>query len=280
MSHARRLVVVTVLMLLLEATMVHLIAQEGPPPSGRPGGRNNIRDFLGLGPAPDPVAAERGQKLYTPSCAFCHGEKGRGADGPSLVRSQLVLHDEKGELIGPVLLQGRPDKGMPPFPSLTEEQRYDIAQFLHMQVELAANRGTYRRLNVVTGDAKKGETYFNGAGRCSSCHSPNGDLARLGGKYPADQLQTRFLWPASGGEGSRKATVTLPSGQSFSGRIKHLDDFTVSIYDASGDYHSWSREDDGVKVEVEDRLAAHRRLLDQYTDADMHNLLAYLVTLK
>src|SRR6185503_6418937 len=124
-----------------------------------------------------------------------------------------------------------------------------------MQVELAANRGTYRRLNVVTGDAKKGETYFNGAGHCNTCHSTAGDLAHIGSKYAADQLQTRFLWPASGGEGSRKATVTLPSGQSFSGRIKHLDDFTVSIYDASGDYHSWSREDDGVKVEVEDRLA-------------------------
>src|SRR5258705_10852559 len=142
-----KLCIVAALMTCLAATVVHLSAQEAPPPSGRGdrpgGGRNNIREFLGLGPAPDPVAAERGQKLYAPNCAFCHGEKGRGADGPSLVRSQLVLHDEKGEAIGPLLLKGRPDKGMPPFPSLTEAQRYDIAQFLHMQVELAANRGTY-----------------------------------------------------------------------------------------------------------------------------------------
>ena len=280
MYHPRKLFVVVVLMLLLSATVEHLSAQEGPPPSGRPGGRNNIRDFLGLGPAPDPVAAERGQKLYASNCAFCHGEKGRGADGPSLVRSQLVLHDEKGELIGPVLLRGRPDKGMPPFPSLTEEQQYDIAQFLHMQVELAANRGTYKRLNVVTGDAKKGEAYFNGGGRCNTCHSPTGDLAHIGGKYPADQLQTKFLWPASGGDGVRRVTVTLPSGQSFSGRIKRLDDFYVSMYDSSGNYHSWPREDDKLRVEVEDRLAAHRQLLDQYADSDIHNLLAYLVTLK
>ncbi len=280
MYHPRKLCIVAILMLLLAATVVHLSAQEGPPPASRAGGRINIREFLGLGPAPDPVAAERGQKLYATNCAFCHGEKGRGAEGQSLVRSQLVLHDEKGEVIGPILLKGRPDKGMPPFPSLTEAQRYDIAQFLHMQVELAANRGTYRRLNVVTGDAKKGEAYFNGAGRCTTCHSPTGDLAHIGSKYPADQLQTRFLWPGSGGEGSRRVTVTLPSGQAFSGRIKHLDDFNVSIYDSSGNYHSWSREDDKVRVEVEDRLAAHRQLLDQYTDADMHNLLAYLVTLK
>ena len=283
MYHLRKLCIGAVLMLLLAATVVHLSAQEGPPPAvrgDRPGGRGNIREFLGLGPAPDPVAAERGQKLYAPNCAFCHGEKGRGAAGPSLVRSQLVLHDEKGEVIGPILLKGRPDKGMPSFPSLTEAQRYDIAQFLHMQVELAANRGTYKRLNIVTGDAKRGEAYFSGAGRCNTCHSPTGDLAQIGSKYPADQLQTRFLWPASGGDGARKVTVTLPSGQAFSGRIKQLDDFYVSMYDSSGNYHSWSREDDKVRVEVEDRLTAHRQLLDQYTDADMHNLLAYLVTLK
>ena len=278
MHHPRKLFLVAVLMLLVAATLEHLIAQEGPPPSGRPGARNNIREFLGLGPAPDPVAAERGQKLYAPNCAFCHGEKGRGADGPSLVRSPLVLHDEKGELVGPLLLNGRPDKGMPPFPSLTEAQRYDISQFLHMQVELAANRGTYKRLNLVTGDVKKGEAYFNGAGRCNTCHSTTGDLAHISSKYPADQLQTKFLWPASGGDGARRVTVTLPSGQSLSGRVKRLDDFYVSMYDSSGNYHSFSREE--VTVEVEDRLAAHRQLLDQYSDPDIHNLLAYLVTLK
>ena len=281
MYRPRKLRIFAALTCLLAATVVHLSAQEGPPPSSRPGGgRNNIREFLGLGPAPDPVAAERGQKLYAPNCAFCHGEKGRGADGPSLVRSQLVLHDEKGEVIGPLLLKGRSDKGMPAFPSLTEEQRYDIAQFLHMQVELAANRGTYKRLNVVTGDARKGAMYFNGSGRCNTCHSPAGDLAHIGSKYPADQLQTRFLWPVSGGDGARRVTVTLPSGQAFSGRVRHLDDFVVSIFDSSGVYHSWSREDGNVRVEVEDRLVAHRQLLDQYADADVHNILAYLVTLK
>ena len=279
MYHSRKLCAVALLTFLIMVAAVHLSAQEGPPPS-RQGGRNNIREFLGLGPAPDPVAAERGQKLYAPNCAFCHGEKGRGASGPSLVRSQLVLHDDKGEVIGSILVKGRPDKGMPPFPSLTDAERYDIAQFLHMQVELAANRGTYKRLDVVTGDAKKGETYFNGAGRCNTCHSASGDLAHVGSKYPADQLQTRFLWPASGGEGARRVTVTLPSGESFSGRVKHLDDFNISIYDSSGNYHSWSRQDDRVRVEVEDRLVGHRELLDLYTDADIHNLLAYLVTLK
>jgi cytochrome c oxidase cbb3-type subunit 3 len=269
--------------------LLPLAAQEGPPAEGGGGrggrgGRGNIRDFLGLGPAPDAAAAERGAKLYAPNCAFCHGDKARGAEGPNLIRSALVLHDEKGELIGPLLVQGRLDKGMPAFPGLTEAQRYDVAQFLHLQVELAANRGTYKRLNIVTGDAKKGEEYFNSTGRCHTCHSATGDLAHIASRFQQpDQLQNRFVWPGGGGFGgpaarAPKVTVTLPSGQAIAGTLKRLDDFNVSLYDAAGNYHAWSRE--SVKVDVDDRFKGHRELLPQYTDADMHNLTAYLVTLK
>jgi mono/diheme cytochrome c family protein len=255
-----------------------LAAQE--PPAGGRGGRGALRDFLGLGPAPDAAAAERGAKLYGPNCGFCHGEKANGASGPDLVRSSLVLHDEKGELIAPVLKEGRPDKGMPAFGSMTAEQLSDIAQFLHMRVELTANRGTYRSLNIVTGDAKKGEQYFNGSGGCAGCHSPTGDLAKIAGRMAPDQLQNRFLWPSGGrGPGNRKVTVTLASGEKVEGALARIDDFTVDLTDAAGARRSFPR-DASVKVDVEDRLVAHRALLDRYTDADIHNLTAYLVTLK
>lgn len=256
-----------------------LMAQEDLPPAGR-GGRGNTRDFLGLGPAPDAAAASRGEKLYAPNCAFCHGEKARGAEGPNLVRSPVVLHDEKGELIGSAVSKGFPDKGMPAFSNFTEAQLSDIAQYLHMQVELVANRGIYKRLNVVTGDPKAGEAYFNGAGGCTACHSVTGDLAHIGSKYAAEQLQTRFVWPAGRGGGGRgeKVTVTLPSGEAIMGTLKAMDDVNLSMYDASGRYRSWPRE--GLKVSMEDRLAGHRKLLDKYTDADMHNLTAYLARLK
>ena len=265
-----------------------LCAQEDIPAAGRGGGRGgrgNTRDFLGLGPPPDAAAAARGEKLYAPNCAFCHGEKARGGEGPNLVRSVIVLHDEKGESIGPAILKGFPERGMPAFPNFAEGQLYDIAQFLHLQVELVANRGLYKRLNVVTGDAQAGEAYFNGAGGCKGCHSVSGDLAHVANKYPPEQLQTRFVWPGGGGFGAgagrgapQKVTVTLPSGQSVSGVVKQMDDVNLSIFDAAGNYHSWPRE--GVKVELEDRLVGHRQLLEKYTDADMHNLTAYLVTLK
>jgi len=277
---------------LLAAAVLPLLAQEDRPPAagrgagrGPAGGRGSTREFLGLGPAPDAAAAARGEKLYVPSCGFCHGDKARGAAGPNLVRSEVVLHDEKGELIGPVISQGRPDRGMPAFAQFTKDQLYDIAQFLHMQVELVANRGIYKHLNVVTGDAKAGEAYFNGAGGCHNCHSPTGDLAHIGSRYQPEQLQTRFIWPGpgifGGGRGPaspQKVTVTLPSGASFTGTLKRQDDFDISMYDAQGNYHSWPR--DSVKIQLEDKLAGHRDLLPKYTDRDMHDLTAYLVTLK
>ncbi|SPE42136.1 Cytochrome c, class I [Candidatus Sulfopaludibacter sp. SbA3] len=252
------------------------------PPAGRGGGRGgrgSTRDFLGLGPPPDVAAAARGEKLFAPNCAFCHGEKARGASGPNLVRSTLVLHDEKGELVGPAIAKGFPDKGMPGFPNFTAPELADISQYLHLQVELVANRGTYKRLNVVTGNASAGEAYFNGVGGCKPCHSVTGDLAHIGSRYEPDQLQNRFVWPAGGRGGVRqKVTVTVPGGQSITGTVRRMDDFDISITDSAGNYHSWRRE--SVKVELEDRLVGHRRLLDKYTDADMHNLTAYLVTLK
>lgn len=271
------------LILPLAAELPGFRAQDPPAGQGeRRGG--SIREFLGLGPPPDPAAANRGAPLYAANCAFCHGPKARGAEGPNLLRSVVVLHDEAGNQVGPYLIKGNPDKGMPAFSKLTESQTYDIAQFLHLQVELAANRGTYKRLNVVTGNAQQGEAWFNGEGKCSTCHSVTGDLAKIGSKYPPDAVQNRFLWPGGGGFGAptraRKATVTLPNGQKITGTIKRLDDFNISLYDAAGDFHSWPRETGKIKVEVEDPLKAHRELLDRYTDEIMHNLTAYLMTLK
>jgi len=265
-------------------SVVGTFSLPGQTPAARGPGRANTREFLGLGPAPDAVAAERGEKLYGPNCGFCHGAKANGAEGPDLVRSPLVLHDEKAELIGPVIRQGRADKGMPAFAGFTDPQLYDIAQFLHMRVELAVNRGLYKVQNIITGNAKAGANYFSGPGRCIECHSATGDLAHVGTKFQPSDLQQAFLYPTargfqSSGPKMSKVTVTLPSGEVISGALKRLDDFNVSLYDAAGNYHSYAVGPD-LKVEVEDKLAGHRELLKHYTDADMHNVTAYLATLK
>jgi cytochrome c oxidase cbb3-type subunit III len=235
------------------------------------------REFLGLGRMPDAKMAAEGAKIFGSTCGFCHGQNARGASAPDLLRSPVVLDDNQGELLGQTVHQGRPAKGMPAFPSLTTEQVRDLAEYLHLQVELAANRGTYKALNVVTGNAKAGEAYFNGAGKCSTCHSVSGDLAHIASKTSPPDLQQAFLYPAK--PSTTKVTVTLRDGTRINGTLKHLDDFYVSLYDAEGSYHSIPLEK-GVTVEVEDKLLFHRQMLDKYTNQQMHDLTAYLVTLK
>ncbi|MBV9157669.1 MAG: c-type cytochrome [Acidobacteriaceae bacterium] len=256
-------------------------------------GRNqeNTQNFFGLGAAPDPVSAARGQTTFVTNCAFCHGTNANGgATGPDLVRSVLVLHDEgTGTQIGPVILNGRPDKGMPKF-SFNAMQIKDIAQFLLARSQATANRMEYKILNVITGDPKAGAAYFSS--HCASCHSATGDLAHIAAKYDAATLQSRFLYPVTRSypgtpgplpdpKGQTTVTVTLPSGQSYSGTLEHRDDFSIALSDSSGEYHSWLLdENNGLKIDIHDPLKGHEELLKQYTDADMHNLLAYLETLK
>jgi len=242
--------------------------------------QRNMREFLGLGPPPDAAAAKLGEPLYKQNCAACHGENARGGEGPNLVRSPLVLHDEKGEEIGPVVKNGRPQAGMPPFAALKPDEIYQIAEYLHVQVENAANRGVYNTLYAsqrgqTSGDVKQGEAFFQS--NCSGCHSATGDLAKIGTKYPqAAGMQSRFIWPASREPG--RVTVKTPQGESVTGTIVRLDDFDVALTDSSGAYREWPR--DKVEVEVEDKLAGHRALLPKYKDSDLHNVTAYLLTLK
>jgi len=255
-----------------------LVAQSPPAAAPRAGGNMLISRAV-----PDPAAVERGQKIFVGNCGFCHGTTAQGGDsGPDLVRSALALDDERGDKIGPVIEQGRPGKGMPAF-RLPVDQIQDIAAFLRSRQQAAIDRNAYSILNIVTGDREKGREYFNGAGRCHSCHSPTGDLAGIAKKYDAVTLQSRFLYPRQRPGDPQpvrsQVTVTLGSGQSFSGTLEYLDDFNVALRDGSGEYRSFTR-DAHVKVEVHDPLAAHAELLKKYSDADMHNLLAYLVTLK
>jgi cytochrome c oxidase cbb3-type subunit 3 len=224
------------------------------------------------------AAAERGRKQFEQSCAFCHGADATGARGPDLVRSPLVAHDVKGEQIGQVIRQGRPDKGMPAMP-LNDAQIQDVAAFLHARTAESIGSARvpkeYPIEKLLTGNAEAGKTFFSGAGGCDKCHSPSGDLAGVAGKLSPMELEARMLYP--GGK-HRTAVVTLRSGDEVKGSVEHADDFVIALRDENGWYRSFRR--DSVKVELQDKLAAHRELLGKLTQADVHNLFAYLETLK
>jgi cytochrome c oxidase cbb3-type subunit 3 len=228
--------------------------------------------------------ADRGARSFAGACGFCHGNDASGSRAPDLIRSPITAHDVNGDLLGPVIRQGRVDKGMPAFPGLAAGQVADMVAFLHAQQTAALHTNRvprdYPLEKLLTGNAAKGKAYFDGAGGCKTCHSPTGDLAKVAGKYSPLDLQSKFLYPA-GARTQRSvvmAAVTLASGEKVTGKVARVDDFEIAIRDKEGWFHSWNRQD--VKVEINDPLKPHRDLLTKYTDADIHDVFAYLETLK
>lgn len=270
-------------------------AQQAPPPApGRTGGPPPGRiGGAGIGAYPqrevtDPAAVERGRAAYGTYCTFCHGQDLRGGDGgPSILRSAVVLDDKDGELIGPVVLNGRPDKGMPKF-ALSEAQIRDVAAFMHSFRVNGYDAARNRPATIVVGNAAAGEAFFKQ--RCASCHTGARELRGIATRIDNPRtLQQLWLMPDSGGGRGApppanstppRVIVTTAAGEKVEGEVERLDDFTVAVRRDDGSRRSWRIVNGSPRVEVIDTLRGHRDLLPTYSDSDIHNVTAYLVTLK
>lgn len=270
----------------LSLALIPLAAQQPPGRGGRgaESGVERLRAF-------DPAAVERGRGVFGEKCGSCHRPNARGGQGFSgadLIRSVLVLQDAGGRQIGEYLQSGHPDKTRPPI-AVTPAEVSDIATFLHREITYAAERTNYQLQYVMTGNPAAGEAYFNGTGGCSRCHSATGDLKGIGSRYDGPRLQALIVFGTiGGGRGrgetptriARTATVTLPSGETFSGILVRLTDFDVTIRNDAGRTMTWLRSGSMPRVQVTDPLQGHIDRLAEYMDADIHNLAAYLATLK
>jgi len=233
-------------------------------------------------PAPKTYPAalvQQGAALFRQNCSFCHGRgAGGGESGPDLTRSKLVTADVDGDKIGPVVRNGRPDKGMPHF-DLSEDQIASLTAFIHTRQNDALTKTGGRKgvdtADLQTGNVEDGKQYFNGPGGCANCHSPTGDLSGIASRFQGLDLEKRMLYPK---HAKSKVTVTLASGQTVQGTLEYLDEFTVGLVDSAGSYRSWRTRD--VQYKVDDSLKAHVELFSKYTDDDVHNLMAYLQTLR
>jgi len=283
-------------------TAATLGAQQAPapaPPAAAPAPAHPPAPADPDAPRYDPAAVERGKALQTAQCGFCHGSNARGGQqGPDLTRSEVVQSDENGKQLGAFLKVGRPEKGMPKF-DLPETDVLDLATFLHATIDAVSNRGRYQILNILVGDPKKGAAFFAGTGKCSSCHSPTGDLQGVASRY-ADPvvLQGRIAMPR--GRRRRgppqpgqadvppyleptavKATVTTAAGETFTGPLMLLTDFDVTVYDAARKGpRTWLRRDGSPRVVLTDPLQAHIDMWRRWTDSDLHDMTAFLATLK
>jgi cytochrome c oxidase cbb3-type subunit III len=217
--------------------------------------------------------------VFRQHCSFCHGrDAGGGESGPDLTRSKLVTQDVDGEKIGAVVRNGRPDKGMPRF-DLSVQEIASLTAFIHTQQHNALTRKGGRKgvdvADLQTGSAEAGKQYFEGAGGCATCHSATGDLAGIASRYRGLELEEQMLYPR---QAKSKVAVTLASGETITGALAYLDEFTVGLTDPTGVYRSWRISD--VQYKVDAPVNAHADLLSKYTDADIHDLMAYLQTLR
>jgi len=229
---------------------------------------------------------QKGQSLFATQCAFCHGRDAAGGEtGPDLTSSELVEKDVNGSEIVPVVRSGRIDKGMPPF-NLSDTDLAAVVAFIHDQkTKMDAHAGRRRTVlaeDLQTGNAEEGRQYFNGPGGCAKCHSPTGDLAAVASRFRGLALLERMLYPwgrrAGPSSSPATVTVTLPSGEIVSGKLAYRDEFVIGLVDSSGWYRSWFRSN--VKFRVDNPLEAHGEQLGKYTEETVHNVLAYLQTLR
>lgn len=222
---------------------------------------------------------ESGGALFQQQCAFCHGrDAGGGESGPDLTRSKLVAGDKDGDAIAAVIKNGRLDKGMPKF-TLGDAEIANLTAFVHSQQDKSmsetGNRKGVDPSDLQTGNLDAGKQYFNGAGGCSKCHTPTGDLAGVATRYEGLKLEQQMLYPRNA---KAKVSVTPRKGQPVSGTLAFKDEFTIALTDSNGMYHSWHTKD--VTYKIDNPVEAHVEQFSKYTDADIHNLMAYIQTLR
>jgi cytochrome c oxidase cbb3-type subunit 3 len=231
---------------------------------------------------------QAGETRFVSQCGFCHGrDAGGGESGPDLTRSTLVAEDVRGDKLTAVIRQGRPDKGMPGS-NLSDSDIAAIVAFIHDTKTKAETLGGGRRSVAVedlqTGNVEAGRRYFNGAGGCAKCHSvTNGDFAKIGSRYEGLALLQRLLYPGSGRDAGPAparptATVRTRDGQVATGKVIQYDEFTIVIVDNDGWTRSWPAKQ--VRVDLDNPLQAHVEQLSKYSDKDMHDVFAYLQSLK
>ena len=258
--------------------------------AGRGGGVGGGGGRVGRFKVYSAEAVERGLPLYNSNCGYCHGDRGKGGKaGPDLIASTITLHDEDGVQLAEFVHGAQHSKTAKV--EASEAQMADIAAYLHSRIIYASGRGDIHIDEVLVGNAQAGQQYFNGAGGCTKCHSVTSDLKGIGGKYDPVALQDHVVMPRTGRGGFGRgggapnptapyAVVTLPSGEKIQGQPVLNTDFYVTLRLADGSTKTWAREKGIPKVDIVDPLQAHVEIMQHLTDTDMHNLTAYLATLK
>ena len=314
------------------ALWVAAVAVQAQAPAGQAGGRGGRGGGAAGGQAPatsllmphqpapvDLAAHDAGRLVWQAQCVNCHGGQARGPEeGPNIIRAETTNYDRTnkvaGAVLGPFLKKGHPTMTGKPSATLTDAEIVQLANFLRQRVnETMRGSPTYAMLpeNILTGDAKAGQAFFNGEGGCTKCHTSTSlSLAGIASRITSPQtLQARVVYPAPagfgaarGGRGGRgaavaappaanptgptpphplavKVTITPPTGAPISGTLIEQDAFFIVVSDDKGVQRT-VRKVPGVKIVTTNPMQWHVDFVDRITDKQMHDLTAYLWSLK
>jgi cytochrome c oxidase cbb3-type subunit III len=281
----------------------------GGPPQGAPPPVTQIS----RSPVVDQDAHDRGRVLWASHCIDCHGSQARGSDtGPNIIRTKTANFDrtaaKAGSVLGPFLKAGHPTQSKKPSASFTDEEVVALANFLRQRVnDTMRGSAVFTAGDILVGDATAGEAYFHGDGGCARCHNAAANpLAGIATRIPVPvDLQQRMLFPGAAGRGrggrgraggaappsaspataapadrnAIRVSIAAPAGPPASGVLVEESDFYITLRDAEGAIHT-VRRTPGMRVTKTNPLQAHIDLLDRITDKQIHDVVAYLETLK
>jgi putative heme-binding domain-containing protein len=229
--------------------------------------------------APNPLAGKpeaiaAGEKLYGTRCAGCHGKGGKGAEGPNLHRSRVVVISPPARLFE-VIRNGIPGSEMPPFIG-EDEKVWQVVSYIHSITR--PGQGP-----PVPGDADAGRKVFKASG-CIKCHIVEGaggalgpDLSSIALQSSSEAIRESVLKPGEKiTEGFHAIRITTKSGKQIQGVLKNQDNFSVQILTHDGSPMGLlMSEIASLQVERRQSLMPedHAKKL---SEADLQNLLAFL----
>jgi mono/diheme cytochrome c family protein len=243
-------------------------------------------------PPVDQEAHDRGRALWARECVNCHGTQARGSEnGPNIIRTRTVNFDRSsptpGSVLGPFLSKGHETQSGRASASFSSDEVAALANFLRQRVnDTMRGSPVFTVGDILIGNPAAGKAFFFGGGKCAECHNettnnlaPGAGTPGIGARIPRPvDLQQRMLFPTAI-RGRETVTVTQRGETAVAGTLVEQSDFFVTLRLADGTL-STVRRTPQMKVVISNPLQAHIDLLEVITDAQMHDVVAYLEALK
>ena len=231
------------------------------------------------------AGADRGAALFRPACGFCHGAEGGGGQGPNLTTSPFFTTDDRGRSLGEFLKTGRPGAGMPAFPAMAQPDVAALHAFIRGRAASSADaRGDVASVHPRR-QRSRGPRLLRRRRRLHRLsfrhRRPQGRRRPLQSPDPAGPhhqppgcrrrpRRTRRCCACGEGQGD------LGQGQGGLGQLVQVNDFFVTLIDAKGDRRTIARKGPTPRVQIDDPVEAHRKMMLNWTDQNMWNVTAYL----